>query len=167
MTVEERIFAKYVGRPILLDSNLLLLLLVGGFQPALIANFKRTAKYSIRDFETLLGFLGSFSGIVTTPHVLTEVSNLANSLPEWRKPAWGEFFGAEIQLMHEVHRNSAELARDPAFLAYGLTDTALEQLSAGTLLLTDDRRLSGYLRSLSLNALNFDDLLQIKQALAN
>jgi hypothetical protein len=165
MTIEEEIFRQHRGKSVILDSNLLLLLLIGGFRLRLIANFKRTAKYSIEDFEVLLRFLGNFSRILTTPHVLTEVSNLANSLPEWQKQEWGEFFRVRIAQLQEAHETSAEIAQAPGFVLLGLTDAALSRLAQNTLLITDDRRLCGYLKALSIDAYNFDDLLLIRRSL--
>jgi hypothetical protein len=166
MTFEEQIFGRHVGKKLILDSNLLLLLLIGDFEPALIKNFKRTARYSLDHHEALVQFLGSFSGVLTTPHILTEVGNLANSLPEWQKTAWGEYFSLQIAHIEEIYRASSDLAQDPGFPAYGLTDIAMGMIANQALVLTDDRRFAGYLRSLSRDVLDFNDLFEIRKALA-
>lgn len=76
MTIEEELFKNHVGKPVLVDANLLLLVMIGSFDRDLIASFKRTCAYSIRHYDLLVRLLGYFSTVVTTPHILTEVSNL-------------------------------------------------------------------------------------------
>lgn len=167
MTVEEYTFSKYAGKPVLVDSNLLLLFMVGSFDQELIVRFKRTARYSVRHYELLVRILGYFSGVVATPHILTEVSNLANSLPEWMKLEWFAHFSAQIPNLEERFRDTESLRLESGFLPFGLTDSALQHVASTTLLLTDDRRLAGYLVSVGIAVLNFDDLFQISRSLAD
>ena len=61
---------------ILLDTNVLLLLLIAQFRPALIGG-KRLEKYKTEHAEMLCSFVGQFSRILTTTHILAETSNLA------------------------------------------------------------------------------------------
>ena len=77
------LFKRFRSKGVLIDSNLLLLLLVGSFDTNLVINasFKRVAKYNLEDFETLQNLLRYFTISVTTAHLLTEVSNLAGQLP--------------------------------------------------------------------------------------
>jgi hypothetical protein len=60
---------------IIIDTNLLLLLLVGMYDKSYIARHKRTNDYSSDDFELLLMRLERCE-IVLVSNVLTEVSNL-------------------------------------------------------------------------------------------
>ena len=48
----------YVGGSALVDSNLLLLYLVGKCDPRIIPRFTRTQKYTVKDFELLSKLLG-------------------------------------------------------------------------------------------------------------
>ena len=72
----------YRWEGLLIDSNLLLLLFVGLRDRDRIQKFKRTAQFTIRDFERLAAFIRRFKEVVTTPSILTEVSNLLGQLPE-------------------------------------------------------------------------------------
>jgi hypothetical protein len=65
---------------LLIDANLLLLLVVGSADRSLIESFKRTRAYTREDFDLLLRLVARFPKVVTTPNVLTEVSNLAGQL---------------------------------------------------------------------------------------
>ena len=69
---------KHRSAGLLVDTNLLLLYLIGKTNPNRISNLKRTDKYSIKDFELLARFMANFRSLAVTPHILTEVSNLGN-----------------------------------------------------------------------------------------
>jgi hypothetical protein len=63
---------------LLLDTNLLLLLFIGGKDISLIKKAKTLAAYTEEDYELLqeLASLNRFTVLLTTPHIITEVSNL-------------------------------------------------------------------------------------------
>ncbi len=163
MTLEEQIFSQHAGKPVLVDANLLLLMMIGSFDPALITNFKRTSDYTIRDYEILVKFVGYFSGVVTTPHLLTEVSNLANSLPEWIKEPWSTHFQLQIPKLEERFQSSSNLSRESSFVRFGLADSALQYFASNSLVITNDRRIGGYLRAIGKPVLVFQDLVQISE----
>lgn len=171
MTVEEQLFSHHSGKSILLDSNLLLVFIGGTLGAAAFARFKRISAYTIRDYELLVRFLRSFTILITTPHVLTEVSNLANSLPDWWKPDWFENLASLIASekrspgLRERWIPATELSQMPEFAAFGITDSALTRLASEALVLTDDRRLSGFLKVQGTTVLNFHDLRNLQQLL--
>lgn len=92
----EEIFESHRGKSVLLDSNLLLVLLTGTVEPHLLGRFKRVSGYTLDDFDLLVHLVNSFSSLLNTPHILTEVSNLANSLPEAYKHDWYQNLAALI-----------------------------------------------------------------------
>jgi hypothetical protein len=61
------LYLKYKSKGILIDTNLLLLLLVGFYDENLIAKFKRTSKYSKEDFQIIRNFILHFEKIIITP----------------------------------------------------------------------------------------------------
>ena len=69
---------KHRTKGVLINANLLVLYLVGSTNKNRIPTFKRTQVYTIEDFELLQGLIAYLGDVITTPHVLTEVSNLAN-----------------------------------------------------------------------------------------
>ena len=169
MTLEEELFARHRGKSILLDSNLLLVFLAGSLSPHLFRQFKRVSTYTLDDYELLVRLLSAFNTLLTTPHILTEVSNLANSLPEWLKPDWQRNFAALIASeqdtpgLRERWTPATELAQIPEFLAFGIADAAVTELSSDALVVTEDYRLSGALRSKGIPVLNFGDLRKLQQ----
>lgn len=169
MTLEEQLFARHAGKSVLLDSNLLLVFLSGSSNPSLFGQFKRVSAYTLKDYELLVRLLSSFTILLTTPHILTEVSNLANSLPERFKPDWYRNFAALIASeqktpgIREQWMPAAELARMSEFTAFGITDAALTKLSSEALVVTEDYRLSGVLKSQGVFVFNFGDLRKMQQ----
>jgi hypothetical protein len=158
MNFDPSILNRYRGKRILLDANLLLLWLIGTFQRTRIEVFKRTASFSTIEFDVLSSLLLEFRTIVTTPHVLTEVSNLANSLPENVKSAWFDHFSMRIAALEEILEPASKIAQQTSFNPFGLTDAAIQHASVDTLVLTEDFRLSGYLNAQGIVCLNLRDL---------
>jgi len=149
----------YRWEGLLIDSNLLLLLFVGLCDRDRIQKFKRTAQFTIRDFERLAAFIGRFKEVVTTPSILTEVSNLLGQLPDSLKYSFYQHFAHAMKNMHEQYTPSQELGNEKAFPRFGLTDTAILQAASGTyLVLTDDFRLTQYLLSRNITVINFNQL---------
>jgi hypothetical protein len=151
------LIANFSGIPALLDANLLLLFWCAGFDRRLVGSFKRLNCFCEQDVELLQAVLTLFPTLRTTPHVLTEVSNLANSLPQWRKEAWVEYFARSVEALPEQWIQAREIATDPIF-RLGITDACLCRLASSHVILTIDFPLSNYLESRNLNVINFDRL---------
>lgn len=151
------LLAPHLGKPAILDSNLLLLRWCSTFNPNLITTFKRLSSFQMEDVELLSETLKVFSVIRTTPHVLTEVSNLANSLPGWIKADWFVHFSNQVQVISEEWTPAATVAAGD-FMWLGLTDAALVGLAGTHVILTLDFPLSNSLESRGLNVINFTHL---------
>jgi len=168
MVSEEQLFLRFKGKAVLLDTNLLLVFLSGFLGPQVFKSFKRISSYRFSHYELLVRLLGCFSVLLTTPHILTEVSNLADSLTGPYKRDWDVNFAALVRSektrigVREKWTSAAELSEMPEFLPFGIADTALTQLSSEALVVTEDHRLSGVLKSRGLPVLNFDDLRKLR-----
>jgi len=153
-----RLIEKHRRNGLLIDANLLLLLVVGKTSEARIAKFKRTQQYTVEHFRLLRDLVDRFQPVVTTPHVLTEVSNLA-ALQEPELSALRTEFHVIVQDARELYDETAELVQDPAFRKLGLTDAAIRKVAERPLLvLTDDLPLYHYLRGAGLDAINFNHI---------
>lgn len=155
--LDHPILKVHIGRPAILDSNLLLLNWCSNFDPRLITTFKRLSTFQIEDVVLLSETLKAFSTIWTTPHVLTEVSNLANSLPSSVKGKWFEHFSRQIQVVSEKWVPAATVISS-RFMRLGLTDATLAELASTNVILTLDFPLSNSLESQGLNVINFTHL---------
>lgn len=127
----------HLGKPAILDSNLLLLYWCAEFDPTLVQRFKRLNSFEEADFELLSETLKTFSVLRTTPHVLTEVSNLANSLPGNMKDDWSEHFSNKVQVIQEEWTSATTIVTSP-LIWLGMTDAALATLASTHVILTID-----------------------------
>lgn len=142
------------------DTNLLLVYLVGRIDPQLIIKFKKTnSRYCVEDFKILDELFGNFNKFVTTPNILTEVSNLGGQLTGNDKEHFFILLAEFIQKTTEKYIHSSEISKDNLFIKYGITDRGLLELaSTGHLIITDDFRLSAYCNSLGFHSINFNHL---------
>lgn len=154
---ENPLLMPHVGKPVILDANILLLHWCASFEPELIHTFKRLNSFEVKDIEMLRETLGVFSAIRTTPHVLTEVSNLANSLPSWRQRDWAAHFSRHIEVISEEWIPAHSIARN-SLMFLGLTDAGLACLASTHVILTIDFPLSNAMESQGLRVINFTHL---------
>ena len=153
------LLTAYRDKGLLLDSNVLLLLIVGGCDRSRIVGFERTAMFTEAEFDLLVNIVGRFKTVVTTPHILTEVSNLLGELPKDFHDAYFLFFGGIVPMLDEHYTRSRELAWRDSLPKFGLTDTAIIEDSRDKyLVLTSDARLYGYLVGLGIDAINFNHI---------
>ena len=162
---EHSLVQPYLGRSAILDTNVLLLHLLCSLDYALLTSFKRLGMFDAYDYLLLSELLRLFPAWYTTPHVLTEVSNLSNSLPDWKKTSWVELFSQRIRIIPELFEDSAQIASDASAIRFGLTDAALASLAKNHLVITVDWPLTGFLESRSLAVLNMRHLKGIEFAL--
>jgi len=147
-------------RRLLLDTNVLLLLIVGRIDPRHVARFRRTRdRFEGSDYHRLSRFIASDRQVVTTPHILTETSNLLGALNgsylEQARGLLSQIIGVAVAEM----RPSQYLVDQRAYWLFGLTDTAIVTAATeGTTVLTDDAALHAYLSGAGVDVINFNHL---------
>ncbi len=153
------LIGRYREGGLLVDTNLLLLYLVGAYDERQIRGFRRTEQFEPEDFLVLAAFIGQFGQVVTTPHVLTETSNLLGQLSGHVRAGCFTLLRQSISLMREHQAPAATIAADPDFIRFGITDMAIAEASPGTyLVLTDDLPLYSYLGGRGVDVLNFNNI---------
>ncbi len=141
---------------VILDSQLLLLLIVGTADRAYIQKHRRLQDYSEADFSFLVDLISSAPEIVVTPNTLTETSNLARYIAEPARSHIGELFRVVAKTARERYRESGRAADRDEFLQLGLADAVLlDLLDESQVLLTADEDLYFAAISQGLNALYF------------
>lgn len=155
MNDTEALIDKHRANGLLIDTNLMILMLVGRTNRRRIEHFKRTESYTIADYELLERFVKKFRRMVTTPHILTEVSNLA-ILPKEDGLRIRSLLKDSIEVIHELHEPSRVIAQNPHFRRLGLTDAAVSNLCRKTLVLTSDLDLWYALSIEGFDAINFN-----------
>ncbi|MFY9620974.1 MAG: PIN domain-containing protein [Pyrinomonadaceae bacterium] len=152
-----RLLTKYKNKGVLIDSNLLLVYCIGSYDSDRIPRFKRTASFSIDDFELLAQLVAFFDRVVTTPNILTEVNSFSNQLAEDIKVRYYPRFAEQIRILDEHYLASSEVSETPSFGKLGLTDSGIASIVQGKyLVLTDDLKLVVHLQSIGVDAINFN-----------
>jgi hypothetical protein len=149
--------AEIRNNAIIVDSNLLLLVLIGLFDKRSIPSFsERLSGYSIEDYEYLLSLLQD-KVIVITPNIITEISNLSGKFQ--RRKEFFQFLGNYIQSLNELYVQSSSVVIKDTFVKFGITDaTIIELAKQGITTLTVDFNLFYYLSNQNYSAINFNQL---------
>ena len=165
MTTTDYLLAKHRGGAVLVDSNLLLLFFIGEFQRDLIAKFKRLNTFTPEDYDTLAIVLKQFGKIVTTPNIVTEVSNLSGALQGNTRAAYYNSFALRLAVLNEKYVQSTEAVSTPVFRALGITASGISLIAKqGLLVLTDDFTLYQYMSGSGIDALNFNHVRSWRSA---
>jgi hypothetical protein len=117
---------KHQSKGVLVDTNLLVLLLVSLLKKQRIATFKRTGNFTVEDLDTLGRLIQWFGRLITTPHVLAQVSDLT-SVPGKDLATIRRIFGSVVDTMEERFESSKTVVSEPLFSRLGLTDAAIGQ----------------------------------------
>jgi hypothetical protein len=150
---------KYGRKGVIVDTNMLLLYAVGTFDIRQIGKFKRTQIYEKEDFRLLFTFLKQFNHILTTPNILTELTNLTENLNYQTNELFFQSLTQQIEILEERYIETRNLAKTKVFVKFGLSDSAIAELGEqGFLVLTDDLKLFGFLSSKGIDCLNFNHI---------
>jgi hypothetical protein len=148
---------RYSSRGILVDTNILLLLLVGLFDRKQISRFKRTSQFTEADYDLLVALLANFQRIVTSPNILTEVSNLSGQFKDPSSAAYFGHFAASIAEFDERYIVSGTASQMPQFSQLGLTDCGILHLAKDRyVVLTDDTLLYLFSQDAGIDVINFN-----------
>lgn len=140
--------AQYRDKGVLIDTNLLLVLLVGNIDLRLIGKTARTEKYSCADYERIQDVLVWFNRLIILPQVLTEAGNLLKR----NCPTASTLLDLQLELRRFVHAEatresralSKRITNHPAFPDLGYADAAILNAANGKhLVFTDDGPLQG------------------------
>ncbi|PZR77059.1 MAG: hypothetical protein DLM73_00685 [Chthoniobacterales bacterium] len=157
MNIDSELLSRYKTRGILVDSSLLVVYLVGSYDRGQLINCRAIkSSFTNAEFDLLARIIAQFDTIITTPHVLTEVSNLAGRLPERLHVAFRKFFALVINRLGERNAAAIELAATPHFTKFGIADTAISLVAPGQyFVLTEEAALYSYLSAKGIDVMNF------------
>jgi predicted nucleic acid-binding protein len=122
---------------VILDTNLLVLLMVGRTDRSYVGAHRRTQDYDTGDLDIVELLISAYDGIATTPPILTEASNLLRQI---RNPA-RDLIQQTLRTFnlavaeHPITSESGYL--HAAYIALGLTDAVV--LAACETVGLDDR----------------------------
>lgn len=113
---------------LLLDTNVLLLLIVGTLQPKAIGR-KRLQDFDDEDFAIVAEWAQNTPSHISTPHILTEVSNWLGSGKQLWIEGGTKHLAAYIARLDEIYVPARNLVTDPEFHLLGLADSAIHHLA--------------------------------------
>jgi len=143
---------KYKESGVFVDSGILLLYIVGSKNPELIRRFGRTTNFDENDFILVSNFIESFDRKITSPHILTEVSDLLGEANDFHT-----ILEAYINVSEEKHLEGKEIVKNKGFFKFGFADSAVIEISQNShLIFTADNRFYGYLASIGIDAISFN-----------
>lgn len=144
---------------LLIDTNLLVLFVVGSVNRERIESFKRTRQYSKADYELLLRVLAGFQPLYTLAHVMAEVSNLTDLTGRERLRA-RHVLKETLTILLEPEMPSVRAAQSAPYGSLGLVDAAIAALAREykCAVLTDDLDLYSALSREGIAVLNFTHL---------
>jgi hypothetical protein len=161
MNYIQSLVRKYRGKGIIVDTNLLLVILIGLYDKNLIKRFEKTSAYDDEDFIELQKIVKTFGGMVVTPQILAEVSNLTfdkiqdPGIKSYVKHAVG-FIGKskESYISKDILLSNKMLTR------FGFTDISITESVAesGYLVITDDLKLYHLLLGIKGDCININHL---------
>lgn len=160
----QALLAEHGRRRLLVDANLLLLYFVGCVERRLIKKCReQLSHYDPEDFQLLAQIIYYFQKrekVITTPHILAEVSNLSNELKGANRVSFFRVAADQIAILEELSEPARETSRMDIFPVLGLTDSAIVSLAAKRelLVLTADEPLIGDLRKRNTKVIRFSDL---------
>lgn len=151
---------KYYQKGILIDTNLLLLLLVGKFDVDLIEKNNGLSRYTKQDYEILNNFVNKFKLFIITPHILTEISNLSHYISEPKLSGYLNEFVNQLIIFRERNIAKNDILKEKLFTFLGVTDTAIIKIakSKDYLVLTDDLKQFIQLQNQKVNSINFNHI---------
>ena len=149
---------KHRAKGALIDANLLVLYLVGKTNKRRSRDSTPGDDFVIEDLDLLERLIGYLGKVITTPHILTEVSNLAK-LHGKELSAFRQGYKVHVEQMDEFYDESRAVVADTAFMPLGLTDAAIAMLQRRKLLvLTVDLDLYLTLQQRGVDTANFNHL---------
>jgi hypothetical protein len=146
---------------VVVDTNLLVLLVVGAASRDYISKHKRLGGFTVDDFDLVGLILAQFSEIVLLPHILAEVSSIARQIDGPARAAIQSAFQTLIATCAEFPVQSLDGARRDEFVELGVMDAVILhfcEMDVGGLtptLLTTDTTLANCAHSLGYSVIDY------------
>lgn len=135
--------SNYGRNGIILDTNLLLLMLVGAYSPDYISDYKRTQKYTREDYEWICLILKYFAKVVITPQILAEVWNFAEKIPDYHLVEFIKSSVKALEIIEEIYIEKQVILSNTDELQYvGVSDLSIIHAAkrGNYVIFTDDLR---------------------------
>lgn len=136
---------------IIIDTNSLIVLILGLIDPKLINKHPRTSIYSEEDFHRLIELIPDFDNLLVLPNIWTEVDNLLKRQIGRRKYVYLSSLKVLTERSTEKYLETREVVVNQTMFDLGLTDTAILEIAQDcNLLITSDSKLSDYAKAMNI-----------------
>ena len=152
---------KHASKGVVVDTNLLLVFLIGAYDTAYLEHFKKTSSYTAEDYELLRRIVKNFPNVVVTPNILTEVSNLTlDYMTEGHHSKYFPHLISYINGAAEQHTKMEVLIKNGMLIKFGFTDTSILETAQANdyLVITDDLKLYAMLQRYGVGSININHL---------
>ena len=112
-----------------MDTNVLVLLIAGKLQPALIGQHRRLRVYDETDFDIVEALARQYDAHISTPHILAETSNFLGSGRQHMVEGGVAALTDYIAVLDEIYAPAKTIAEMPEMSSLGLTDAGIVHLS--------------------------------------
>ncbi len=144
---------------LLIDTNLLVLFVVGTASKEYITKHKKLTEFTVKDYDRLVEVIEMASEVLVTPNTLTETSNLVAYINEPARSKVLAVLRTVIAASQERYVPSSVAAERKEFVQLGLADAALLEIAAKDVtLLTTDFALYNIALAKGAQAINFNHL---------
>ncbi len=148
---------------VLLDTNVLLLLLVGYYDPNYIEQVKRIRKFTKDDYFLLAWLVKLFPKLVVTPQILAEISNfldLSKKLSKEQFLIFIQLFIEKIRDTKEIYKEKNDMVIHNLLPTLGFTDVSISMLAEKKrcLVITADGPLAQRIREKGSDVINFEEI---------
>lgn len=145
-----------------IDTNLLLLYIVGSHNPILISEKKipRTVMFNIGEFFVIENIINSMKIIVVSTSIWTEICNFADQRPKNNKTAdYYQILVKKINDFKEEYFPCLDICNKNYLKEFDFTDsTIIELAKKGYLVVTADFNLANYLFKNRLDVINWNKI---------
>jgi rRNA-processing protein FCF1 len=150
---------------IVIDSNLLLLFIIGLYDRKQIQKVRVVRQYTIDDFEKLVNIIAYYNLTITvTPNIITEICNLSDKLNYESKYKFFKFI-EQFLIEHNEYSETSLITikkSNTCFYKFGIADASVHNLAQEKrLVITDDFDLYHFLVQKGIDAINYNHLRRL------
>jgi rRNA-processing protein FCF1 len=118
-----------IRRPLLVDTNVLVLFAVGSIDPKQITHYYRTRTYNETEFEIARQYISNAKFLLSTPNIWTEFSNLTPLKDDPLSYAILRQFVLLVENADESYLETRDIIADNYKGALGLTDNVIARIA--------------------------------------
>jgi len=159
---------KYRSKGIIIDTEIMLVYIVGSYDINYISKFKRThPKYNPDDYKSISKVLSCFRKKIVTPHILAELSNLSFQAREEKREDYFKAFSGLLKRTSEDYIDKDTVLTLPLLSKIGVTDLGIIEAAKkfDYLVFTDDFPMTGLARKKGIDVLNLNDIRAVQRGM--